>query len=456
MTALRELLGRRRFAAVWSASLVSGLGDKIALIALYLLVYRLAGRAVDLGLLAAVQILPAILLGPVSGLLLDRWDRRKAMVGCELASALVVAAIPLSRTLPQVYLLAALLSAARQISGPARLAIVPAIVPEPHLARANALLMITHNVVLLVGPAAGGAIVALWGTRAAFWVDAGTFVVSAGLLAVGLIGREMAGRAAGAGEGPAAAPAAGLGDAPSTVAVPGIESPGAQAPAGPLVQALRDIRQGAAWLWGQPHLRFAFAFLGAMAFVTAMQQPLIVVFVKEVLGRGAVDLGLILSAAGLGGIAGALGSGLLSRLRRPLRNVTWLVAIDGLALVLFAVNRSFAGALLLFGLFGALGSVVQINLATFLQRETPDRWRGRVFGWLGTLLGPLSLLSVCLGPLLADAIGVVVVLALSGLFELAAGLAGRATLPARRDESPAGVSGPTPRAVPAAGPEEAR
>ena len=46
-----------------------------------------------LGLLAAVQILPAVILGPVSGLLLDRWDRRKAMVGCELASALIVAAI---------------------------------------------------------------------------------------------------------------------------------------------------------------------------------------------------------------------------------------------------------------------------------------------------------------------------------------------------------------------------
>lgn len=406
MTELRALLRNRRFLALWSASFISGLGDKIAIIALYLLVYRLAGRAVDLGLLAAVQILPAVALGPISGLLLDRWDRRKAMVGCEFTSALVIAAVPFARSLPQVYLLAALLSAGRQISGPARLALTPALVPEPQLTRANALLMITHNVVLLLGPAAGGAIVAVWGTAPAFWVDAGTFIVSGVLLVVGLIGR--AGLAAGK-------PEAGA---------PGMSG-------GPLRQGLRDIRQGAVWLWSQAHLRFAFTFLGAMAFVTAMQQPLIVVFVKEVMGRGAVDLGLILSAAGLGGIAGALGAGLVNRVSRPLRNVTWLVALDGLALVMFAFNRSFAGALVLFGVFGALGTVVQINLATFLQRETPDQWRGRVFGWLGTLLGPLSLLSVCLGPLLADAIGVVSVLAFSGLFELAAGLGGRAALPAR-------------------------
>jgi hypothetical protein len=109
--------------------------------------------------------------------------------------------------------------------------------------------------------------------------------------------------------------------------------------------------------------------------------------------------------------------------------VTWLVAIDGLALLLFAVNQSFPAALALFGLFGAIGTVVQVNLATFLQHETPEERRGRVFGWIVPLLGPLSLASVFLGPMAADAVGVVLVLALSGVLELAAGLFGRALLP---------------------------
>lgn len=410
MTDLRELLRNRAFLAVWSASLVSGLGDKIAIIALYLQVYRLSGRAVDLGMLAAVQIVPAILLGPVVGLLLDRRDRRAAMIWCDLGSAVVAGALAWARDLPTVYALAALLSAGRQIAGPARLALLPDIVPAPQLNRANALAMVTQNLVLLIGPAIGGGLVALSGTAAAFGVNAASFVASAALLGMrgfAYLEEARARRTAVA----------------AVVLASGRER---------LAAAGADIRGAAVWLWRQPRLRFAFLFLAGMAFVTAMQQPLVVVFVKKVLARGDIDLGLVLSAAGLGGLVGALASGLLSRGRQTLRNVTWLVAIDGLALILFAVNRSFAGALLLFGLFGALGAAAQINLATFLQSETPEDRRGRVFGWLSPLMGPLSLLSVFCGPLAADALGVVPVLAVSGLFEVILGLAGRAFLPARR------------------------
>lgn len=403
MTDLRRLLANRSFVAVWAAGIVSGLGDKIAIIALYLLVYRVTGRAVDLGLLAAVQIVPAIAIGPLAGLLLDRRDRRAVMIVCDLGSAVVAAALAFADSLVAIYALAALLSAGRQIAGPARLALLPDVVEERDLARANALSMVTQNLVLLLGPALGGAIVALAGTDAAFWADAGSFLASAAILAA----RPFAYLKGPARAAPAPAPGEG----------------------GPLARARDDIRRAAAWLLGQPRLRFAFFFLGAMAFVSAMQQPLVVLFVKDVLGRGDLDLGLILSAAGLGGLAGALISGVLGSGRHTLRNVTWLVAIDGLALVLFAVNRSFAAAVALFVLFGALGAAAQINLATFLQSETPEDRRGRVFGWISPLLGPLSLLSVTGGPLAADAVGVVPVLVASGLFELAVGLGGRSLLP---------------------------
>lgn len=416
MSDLRALLRNRSFLAIWTASAVSGLGDKIAIIALYLLVYKLAGRAVDLGLLAAVQIIPAVLLGPLAGLALDRHDRRRVMIVCELASAVVAAALPFARSLGQVYALAALLSVGRQFVGPARLALVPSVVPAARLGQANALAMLTQNVVLLLGPALGGALVAWRGTNAAFWVDAVSFVLSAGLLAwrrFDYLAGSLSGAAAAAPPAPAGAPAA-------------------TGPTGLWTgwrRANADIRQAAAWIAGQPRLRFAFAFLATVAFVTAMQQPLVVLFVKQVLERGDMDLGLILSAAGLGGIVGAVAAGSLASPRQPLRNVTWLVAIDGLALLLFAVNQSFPAALALFGLFGAIGTVVQVNLATFLQHETPEERRGRVFGWIVPLLGPLSLASVFLGPMAADAVGVVLVLALSGVLELAAGLLGRALLP---------------------------
>ena len=97
------------------------------------------------------------------------------------------------------------------------------------------------------------------------------------------------------------------------------------------------------------------------------------------------------------------------------------------------MNRSVALAAGLFLIFGALSTGIQVNLATFLQRETPPEQRGRVFGWLSPLLGPVTLLSVLTGPLLAGKFGAAAVLLTAGGVELLVGLAGRVVLGRRRD-----------------------
>ncbi len=417
MIQLRALLANRSYLSVWVSSVVSGLGDKIAVIALYLLVYDISGRAVNVGLLAAVQIAPAILIGPLAGLILDRYDRKTVMVWSDLGSAVAVALLPFAHSLWQIYLIAAVLATGRQFTGPARLAIVVDLVPDHQLEKANALAMITRNLVLLVGPALGGGIVALWGTSSAFWVDSATFLASAFILVsrrFSYLPKDHLPQEVGLGLAPDVS-------APATLATAVAEPR--------WLRAGRDIRRGIVLIWRQPRLRFAFYLMSAIVFVTAMQTPLVVFFVKNVLARGDVDLGLILSAAGVGGILGALGGGVLRSSLRPLRTVTWLLACDGLLLIMFALGRNFVLALVLFALFGAIGTVAQICLATFLQRETPDNVRGRVFGWLGTIMAPLSLISVFLGSLAAEAVGVVLVLALSGLFEMGVGLAGHFRLP---------------------------
>lgn len=477
MTQLRALLSNRSFLSVWISSIVSGLGDKIAIIALYVLVYNLSGRAVNLGLLAAVQIVPALLVGPLAGLILDRYNRKAVMVWSDLGSAMAVAMLPFARELWHIYLVAALLATGRQFTGPARLAIVVDLVPDRQLEKANALAMITRNLILLVGPAIGGLLVAVWGTSSAFWVDSATFLASAVILMsrrLSYLPRQLVEGEAGveptAPTGiPGAAPRNTPGTTPADLAAPG-GTPGATpadlvAPAGlrsRWLGAWHDIRLGASLIWQQRRLRFAFFFMSAIVFVTAMQPPLVVFFVKHVLARGDADLGLVLSASGLGGIVGAVGGGMFRSSRRPLRTVTWLLAVDGLLLILFAVGRNFPLALALFALFGAIGTVAQINLATFLQREAPQEKRGRVFGWLGAVMAPLSLASVFVGSLVADTVGVVLVLALSGLFELTVGLVGRFRLPrpqaaadptgARRETAPppppgGSASATTPREV---------
>ncbi len=404
---MKPLLANRNFAAVWAASFVSGLGDKIAILAFFSLVYRLTGDVFSLGFLVAAQVLPGILLGPAAGVVIDRWSRRGVMVASDLFSAAVVCTIPFVDDLHVIYVLAALLAVGRHLTGPARLALIPDIVPADQLNRTNALFMISQNLILLLGMAAGGVIVATLGSSIAFWVDGGTFLVSALLLLVPkLAARE------------------------ETDATPR--------------EGWRDIRSGAVWLWSRPRLRHALLFLGLVTVVTAMQPPLIYEFITRHLGRGEAELGLIFGTAGLGGLLGAVVASLFRNAQRPLRIVGCLVAVDGLLLAIFALNANLVVALALFALFGAVSTGIQINLATFLQRETPQERRGRVFGWLSPLLGPVTLMSVLCGPFLAAEIGVVAVLLAAGGAELVLGLMGAALAPRPdelEDEAEAGGEG---------------
>ena len=399
---MKPLLANRGFLAVWAASFVSGLGDKIAVLAFFSLVYHRTGDVFSLGFLVAAQVLPGILLGPVAGVLIDRWSRRGVMVASDLFSAVVVCTIPFVKDLTLIYALAALIAAGRQLSGPARLALIPDLIPAEQLNRGNALFMISQNLILLLGMAAGGVIVATLGASTAFWVDGGTFAASALLLSLPRLAARRS------------APAERMG--------------------------WRDIRAGAGWLWSRSALRHAVLFLALVTVVSAMQPPLVYDFITRHLGRGERELGLIFGTAGLGGLLGALGASFFRRARRPLRIVGFLVAADGALLTLFALNRTLPVALVLFALFGAVSTGIQINLATFLQRETPPERRGRVFGWLTPLLGPVALLSVLCGPFLAAEVGVVTVLLAAGAAEVVMGTLGALLSPRprpREDEAEA-------------------
>jgi len=402
------LLKNPGFRAIWSAAIVSGLGDRIAAIALYLMIYDMTGSPLDLGLLAATQIIPAILLGPFVGLLCDRVSRKGIMVVSDLVAALVVAAIPLAQGPGTVYLLAALLGCGRQFAGPARMALLPDVVGRDFLGGANSLLMLTRNLVLLVGPAIGGALVAWKGFNPAFWFDALTFVASAAILTSWRFAESI----------PAttlkAVAATSGGSDQSVDALDETPEPPSTSP----LQLWREAMVGLTTVLGSRGLRFAFGFFALITFVTAMQQPLVVVFVKEILAGSHTQLGIIISAAGLGGILGALGGGLAVQGKRLLRTIALLTALDGILLVIFALNRSFVGALVLFACFGALATLAQIGLATFLQRTAPDDTRGRTFGWLGTVVGPLSLAAVFLGPMAAELVGVAAVFLACGVAEI--------------------------------------
>jgi MFS family permease len=182
-----ELLRRNRdFRLMWLGQVVSQLGDWFDTIALFTLMLRLTGSGRAIGLLLVARFLPSVILGPLSGVFADRFNRRTLMIASDAARALVVLGFLFVRRPEHVWLAYALTVLQLGLSSffePARSAAIPSIVKERELVTANAISSVTWSAMLTLGAALGGPVTAWFGTDAAFVIDSLTYVVSALLIA---------------------------------------------------------------------------------------------------------------------------------------------------------------------------------------------------------------------------------------------------------------------------------
>jgi predicted MFS family arabinose efflux permease len=182
-----ELLRRNReFRFLWLGQVVSQLGDWFDTIALFTLVLRLTGSGRAVGLVLVARFLPSVVLGPLSGVFADRFNRRTLMIVSDAARALVVLGFLFVRR-PEhvwlVYVLTVLQLGLSSFFEPARSAAIPSIVRERELGTANAISSVTWSAMLTLGAAFGGPVTAWFGTDAAFVIDSLTYVLSALLIA---------------------------------------------------------------------------------------------------------------------------------------------------------------------------------------------------------------------------------------------------------------------------------
>jgi MFS family permease len=382
---LRLLAANRPFRLLWSARAVSFLGDSLSLVALMLHVAETTGQAVAVAwLLLAGDFAPA-LLGPLTGTVADRLDRRRVMVGCELLQgALVVVTALWLPALPLLLVLVGLRAVAGQVFQPASRAAVPAVVPERDLERANAAVGVATNGGEALGPLVAALLLPVLGTRGVLLADAASFLVSAALLG-------FLPALAGAGGGERARPASFLADAGA----------------------------GLRYLRGQPVLRVVVGGYVAVVACTGIDDVALVFLATDTLGAGASAAGLLLAAVGIGLLAGYA---LLTRTggRSPTppshRGTTPAVprTPPAAALLLAGFAVSSAGNLLT-GLAWAVAAAfavqavrgigiaaMDVAATTLVQRVAPPGLQGRVFGSLYGGIGVAAALSYLLGGLLLD------------------------------------------------------
>ena len=184
---LTPLRGSRDFRFLVVAGAVTSIGSLTTYVALPFQVKELTGSFVAVGLLGAVELVPLIVFGLWGGAIADAHDRRRIVIGCELALLLCSAALLANSLLPEpqlwvLYVVAALFATLDSLQRPSLDAIIPRIVPHDQLAAAAAINAMKWQLASLAGPAAAGFLIAGLGVSAAYGLDVATYAVSMALL----------------------------------------------------------------------------------------------------------------------------------------------------------------------------------------------------------------------------------------------------------------------------------
>ena len=404
----RMLAGRRDLRLVLTAGVISLTGDWILTIGLTYRVFAVTGSTVASALTMASAFAPQLLLGAVAGVFADRWDRRRTMIAADLLLAAGLLPLLLVHDASRVWIVFAVLfweGCVEQFFSPAQQAMVPRLVPEDELVAANALSGQVSNVSRLAGSALGGVLAAAGGIVAVTLADAASFLASAVLLVL----VRTTGRTA-AREGNPLRPAA-VGGGPVR---------------GRLAAVGADLRAGLRLATRHRTLRLLMIFALVTSVGEGIMGTLFTPFVENVLHGTPQDLGFILAAQAVGGIAGGMAAA-ASGHRIPAARLLGLGAVlfglVDLAIFLYplgyvAVWPAIAGMIVV----GLPGALTLAGLITLFQRSSEDAYRGRVFGALSALEG-VSVLAGTLGAgYLSRVAGIVPVLAVQGAGYVVAGL----------------------------------
>jgi MFS family permease len=343
----RLLRDNRDFRLLYFGTLISLGGDWFLTVALLDLVLQLTGSATLVSLVLLFQTLPVFFFTPHAGHLIDRVDRRKLMIAVDLLRIGACLLPLLARTpamLPFAYAGVFLIAVGSAYFEPASQAALPNIVPPEDLATANVLMGSTWGTMLTAGAAIGGAVTTMFGRDTSFVVDAISFGVSALILA------RMRGRFS--------------------------EERDAHYEHPPFLESIRETFRFAK---AQPRVLGLLAVKGGYGLgggVVAMLS----VFGKDVFGAGAWGIGLLYAARGIGALLGPfLLRGAIRTDGARYRAIAWCVLAFGVGYALLAVSTTLAAGFAAI-LFAHLGGGAAWQISTYgLQRETPDRIRGRVF-----------------------------------------------------------------------------
>lgn len=370
----------RNFFLLWQGQSISRLGSQGFIIAMLFWIKHTTDSATLMGLLQMFSAIPAVMLGPVAGVLADRYPRRSIIILSDvvrglavllLAGLIFLASDKTDFILVALFLVAVLNATVSAFFEPAITASIPDIVPKEQVFSANSMGRVTSQLAIFVGQGLGGILFRLLGAPMLFIINGLTYLFAAGSETFVHIPQEIPKKSSGLKER--------------------------------LAEFKTDIGEGMRYVWNRKGLRRLVMVSAYLAFFTAPVIILLPFFVEDFLQVSIDWYGFIVAAYGIGTMGGFLFAGVMKfsgKKRGGLMLIFILGEAAGYGMLglmrdpILALGLAFVG--------GFTGGFVAVNITTILQISTPREIRGRVFGLLGAITAGLTPVSMGLAGVVAD------------------------------------------------------
>jgi dTMP kinase len=381
-----RLFNSPAFFRLWTAQVVSSLGDWLGFVAVTAIAARIGGKSPEaaISLVLSARLVPGFFLGPIAGVLVDRWDRRRVMVACDIGRGLVLATIPFVEHLGVLVAASLLLEVMTLLWGPAKEASVPNLVRPEFLANANSLSLVAAYGTFPIGSALFTVLAeaAKWlghyhalhvlrvsQESIAIYVDVLTFFCSAAIISTLTLSK---GKVAAEGETSRAS----------------------------AIETLRQLREGWSFIGSNARVKAVIFGLATGLIGGGMVVPLGPIY-SRLVGAGTAGFGAFVTALGFGV---AIGIVTLSLTQRHLPHERVFVAAllaAGPCIILGASVSTLLPAVVCVGGLGLCAGAVYIIGYTILQTNVEDELRGRTFATLYTMTRICLLAAFTLAPVLS-------------------------------------------------------
>ena len=351
-----------RFSAFWLGQTLSMFGDRLHQVALGVMVLSVTDSVLATALIFLTAMLPNLVVGPIAGTFVDRWDQKRVMVASDVIRAALVVAIPVAASIDiiLVYPLVFAITAVSLFFRPAKAAVVPRIVHRDDLLAANSATWTGETMADIMGYPLAGLFVGVLGAQLelAFWVDGATYLVSALLIA--------------------------------SISIPPAVRIGAERAAGALRTFGSEMKEGWHMLRRQPILfqntvvsTFAQLSIGATI-------ALVAVYARDALEDGPIGWELrfaaLETAIGLGNLVGGVAVGLIGLRFGKGRMVVAGFMLMGVSTIVLGVTGQLFVALMAAVVIGIGNLVYVIPSQTLFAEHTPEGYMGRVVAFRSTLV----------------------------------------------------------------------